>query len=101
VAHSIPSKILVCQRVPKKSAVLACLTMGKVKMIHHVPNKKANLLKKISLMGTELAHRCILESSNLPVTVAQDNKRDENRTILYWSGLTLTDHNCSCENSNS
>jgi len=44
----------VCQRVPKKSAVLACSTMGKLKMNRLVPNKNADLLKKISLMGTEL-----------------------------------------------
>jgi len=41
------------QRVPKKSAVLACLTMAKLKINQHVPNKNADLLKKISLMGTE------------------------------------------------
>jgi len=39
--------------VPKKSAVLACLTMAKLKMNRHVSNKNADLLKKISLMGTE------------------------------------------------
>jgi len=31
VSSSIPTKILVCQCVPK-SAVLACLTMAKLKM---------------------------------------------------------------------
>jgi len=50
---SIPAKILVCQRVPKKSTVLACLTMAKLKMNRRVPNKNADLLKKISVMGTE------------------------------------------------
>jgi len=50
---SVPTKILVCQRVPKKSAALACLTMSKIKINQRVPNKSANLLKKISLMGTE------------------------------------------------
>jgi len=50
---SIPTKILVCQRVPKKSAVLACLTMAKLKINQRVPNKSADLLKKISLMETE------------------------------------------------
>jgi len=50
---SVPTKILVCQRVPKKSAVLACLTMAKLKMNQRVPNKNADLLKKIGLMGTE------------------------------------------------
>jgi len=44
----------VCQHVPKKSAVLASLTMGKLKMNRRVLNKNANLLKKISLMRTEL-----------------------------------------------
>jgi len=42
-----------CQRVPKKSAVLACLTVAKLKMNRRVPNKNADLLKKISLVGTE------------------------------------------------
>jgi len=51
---SVPSKILVCQHVPKKSAVLACLTLAKLKMNQRVSNKNADLLKKISLMGTEL-----------------------------------------------
>jgi len=51
---SVPAKILVCQRVLKKSAVLACLTMAKLKLNQRVPNKNADLLKKISLMGTEL-----------------------------------------------
>jgi len=41
-----------CLLVPKKSVVLACLTMSKLKMNQHVPNKIADLLKKISLMGT-------------------------------------------------
>jgi len=43
-----------CQLVPKKSAVLACLTMTKLKINQHGPNKNVDLLKKISLMGTEL-----------------------------------------------
>jgi len=51
---SVPTKILLCQRVPKKSVVLVCLTMAKLKMNQRVPNKNADLLKKISLMGTEL-----------------------------------------------
>jgi len=51
---SVPTKILVCQHVPKKSAVLVCLTMSKLKINQHVPNKNADLLKKISLMGTEM-----------------------------------------------
>jgi len=38
----------------QKSAILACLTMAKLKMNQHVPNKNTVLLKKISLMGTEL-----------------------------------------------
>jgi len=72
VHPSVPTKILVCQRVPKKSAVLACLTMSKLKMNQRVPNKNANLLKKISLMGAEvhpledpqiwskqLSHKCL------------------------------------------
>jgi len=42
----------VCQHVPEKSAVFAHLAMAKLKMNQHVPNKNANLLKKISLMGT-------------------------------------------------
>jgi len=44
---------LVCQRVPKKSAILACLAMSKLKTNQRVPSKNADLLKKISLMGTE------------------------------------------------
>jgi len=40
--------------VPKKSAVLAFLTMAKLKMNQRVPNKNADLLKKISLVGTEV-----------------------------------------------
>jgi len=44
----------VCQQVPKKSAILACLTMAKLKMNRRVPNKNADLLKKISLMETEV-----------------------------------------------
>jgi len=36
--------------MPKKSAILACLAM--LKMNRHVPNKNADWLKKISLMGT-------------------------------------------------
>jgi len=43
--------------VPKKSAVLACLTMVKLKRNQLVPNKNADLLKKISLMGTEVGNR--------------------------------------------
>jgi len=38
--------------VCKKLAVLACLTMLKVKLNQNVPNKSADLLKKIGLMGT-------------------------------------------------
>jgi len=38
----------------QKSSVLACLTMAKLKMNRHVPNKNADLLKKISLMETEV-----------------------------------------------
>jgi len=41
--------VSVCQ---KKSAILACLTMAKLKMNRRVPNKNADLLKKISLMDT-------------------------------------------------
>jgi len=48
---SVPTKILVCQSVPKKSAVLACLTMTKLKMNQHVPNKNDDLLKKNQLNG--------------------------------------------------
>jgi len=44
---------MVCQHVPKKSAVLACFTMAKLKMNPRVLNRNADLLKKISLMGTE------------------------------------------------
>jgi len=51
---SVPTKILMCQRVPKKSTVLACLTMAKFKMNQRVLNKNADLLKKICLMGTEM-----------------------------------------------
>jgi len=40
--------------VPKKSVVLACLTMTKLKMNRLVLIKNADLLKKVSLMGTEL-----------------------------------------------
>jgi len=40
--------------VPKKLTVLACLTMSKLKMNQHVPNKSTDLLKKIGLMGTVL-----------------------------------------------
>jgi len=43
--NSVPTKILVCLLVPKKLAVLACLTMSKLKMSLRVPNKSANLLK--------------------------------------------------------
>jgi len=54
VGTSVPSKILVCQHVPRKSTVLVCSTMAKLKMNQRVPNKNADLLKKkISLMGTE------------------------------------------------
>jgi len=49
---SVPTKILMRLRVLKKSVVLACLTMSKLKMNQRVPNKRADLLKKISLMGT-------------------------------------------------
>jgi len=45
---SVPTKILVFQRVPKKSAALACLTMAKLKMNQRVPNKNAFTLKKKS-----------------------------------------------------
>jgi len=38
--------MLVCQRVPKKSAVLACLTMAKLKMNQYVPNKNADFAEK-------------------------------------------------------
>jgi len=38
----------------QKSVLLACLTMAKLKMNQHVPNKNADMLKKSSLMGTEL-----------------------------------------------
>jgi len=40
-------------RVPKKSAVavLACLTMSKLKMNQRVPNRSADLLKKNQLNG--------------------------------------------------
>jgi len=49
---SISTQILMCLHVPKKSMVLACLTMSKLKMNQHVHNKSADLLKKIGLMGT-------------------------------------------------
>jgi len=52
----VPTKILVCQRVPKKSAVLACLTMSKLKMNLRVPNNNADLLKKYQLNGNRGAH---------------------------------------------
>jgi len=39
--------------MPKKSTVFACLTMAKLKMNQRVPNKYADLLKKVSLMETE------------------------------------------------
>jgi len=39
--------------MPKKSVVFAHLRMAKLKINQHVPNKNTNLLKKISLMGTE------------------------------------------------
>jgi len=39
------------QRVPKKSAVLACLTTAKLKMNRRVANKNADLLKKNPLNG--------------------------------------------------
>jgi len=48
----VSTKILMCLRVPKKLAVLACLTISKLKMNQRVPNKNADLLEKISLMGT-------------------------------------------------
>jgi len=35
-----------CLHAPKKSAVLAWLTMSKLKMNQHVPNNSADLLKK-------------------------------------------------------
>jgi len=38
----------------KKSAVLACLAMAKLKMNQRIIHKIADLLKKINLMGTEL-----------------------------------------------
>jgi len=40
---SVPTKILMCLCVPKKSAILACLTMSKLKMNWRVPNKNADL----------------------------------------------------------
>jgi len=54
IDSSISTKILVCHCVPKKSAVLACLTMAKLKLNWHVPNKNVVLLKKIILMGAEI-----------------------------------------------
>jgi len=54
---SVPTKILACQQLsmcPKKSAVLACLTMSKLKMNQHVPNKNADLLKKNQLNGNRV-----------------------------------------------
>jgi len=62
---SISTKILVCQHVPKKSAVLACLTMAKLIMNQRVPNKNADLLKKISLMGTEREDNCRCDQNTL------------------------------------
>jgi len=50
---NVPTKILLCLHVPKTSAFLACLTMSKLKMNRHVPNKNTDLLKKIRLMGTK------------------------------------------------
>jgi len=43
-----PTKILVCQTVLKKSAVLACSTMSKLKMNQHVPNKTCWFAEKKS-----------------------------------------------------
>jgi len=48
---SVPTKNLVRQCVPKKSAVLVCITMAKLKMNRHVTNKNADLLKKNQLNG--------------------------------------------------
>jgi len=42
--------VLACAQ---KISGLACLTMKKLKMNRRVPNKNADLLKKISLTGTE------------------------------------------------
>jgi len=62
----------VCQRVPKKLVVLACLTMSKLKMNQRAPNKKADLLKKIGLMGTET----LMTTLTLSVTIKHKN--------LFW-----------------
>jgi len=43
--------VLACAQ---KISGLTCLTVGKLKMNQCVPNKNADLLKKFSLMGTEL-----------------------------------------------
>jgi len=40
-----------CVACAQKSAVLACLTMGELKINQRVPNKNANLLKKNQLNG--------------------------------------------------
>jgi len=53
---SIPTKILMCQCVPKKSAVLACLTMAKLKINRHVPNKSAEFAEKNQLNGNRGVH---------------------------------------------
>jgi len=52
--HSVPTKILMSQYVPKKSAILACLKISKLKLNQPVPNKNTDLLKKNQLNGTEL-----------------------------------------------
>jgi len=54
---NIHTKILVCLHAPKKSAVLACLTMAKLKMKRRVPNKNADLLKKNQLNGNRAEYR--------------------------------------------
>jgi len=63
-AGNVPTKILVCQHVPKKLAILVCLAMSKLKMNQHVPSKNADLLKKISLMETE--HTGIVRMTKSP-----------------------------------
>jgi len=54
VIASVLTNILLCQYVPKKSAILACLIMAKLKMNQHVPNKNDDLLKQISLIRTQV-----------------------------------------------
>jgi len=56
-----------CLHVPKETAVLASLTMSKLKMNQHVPNKSADLLKKkTGLIGT-VVHSPVT-FSNTPCT---------------------------------